>query len=184
MDALRDVIERRVNAFGVSEPLVQTTVSSGHYRIIVDLPGVSDVAQAVREIGETPVLTFRIPDEEIDVEPTAEQEAQIAAAQETEREAALAVLDRALDDEDFDALAKESSIDTTTKDSGGYIGFVTSDDPEYGGLVERIQDDGLGRGVIDGLYEGTSRMHIVDYKSRKVETEPKVSHILILRQSL
>lgn len=179
---VRDVVERRVNAFGVSEPLVQTTVSSGRYRIIVDLPGVSDVAQAVREIGETPVLTFRLPDEEIDVEATPEQEAQIAAAQETEREAALEVLDRALDDEDFGVLAKEFSIDTATKDNNGYIGFVSSDDEEYGGLVQRIEDDGLGRGVIDGLYEGTSRMHIVNYLSRKVENEPKIAHILICYQ--
>ena len=179
LSGVRDVVERRVNAFGVSEPLVQTTANAGRYRVIVDLPGVTDVADAVREIGETPVLTFRLPDEEIDVEPTAEQEEQIAAAQETEREAALAVLDRALDDEDFSALAKEVSIDTATKDTDGYVGFVSSEDEEYGGLVERIEDDRLGRGVIDGLYEGTSRMHIVKYLSRKIETEPKISHILI-----
>lgn len=176
---VRDVVERRVNAFGVSEPLVQTTATAGRYRVIVDLPGVSNVAEAVREIGETPVLTFRLPDEDIDVEPTPEQEAQIAAAQEQEREAALDVLDRALDGEDFDELAAEHSIDAATKNEGGYIGFVSSDDEEFGGLVDRIEEDGLARGVIDGLYEGTSRMHIVDYQSREVRNEPKVSHILI-----
>ena len=179
LSGVRDVVERRVNAFGVSEPLVQTNVAGGRYRVIVDLPGVTNVAEAVREIGETPVLTFRLPDEDIDVEPSAEQEAEIAAAQEIERASALTVLDRALVEDDFGALAKDFSIDTATKDNNGYIGFVSSEDEEYGGLVERIEDDNLKIGVIDGLYEGTSRMHIVNYLSHKVETEPKISHVLI-----
>ncbi len=60
MSALRDVIERRVNAFGVSEPLVQTeTVGSAH-RLIVELPGVTDVKQAIDMIGMTPQLEFRL----------------------------------------------------------------------------------------------------------------------------
>jgi len=179
LSGVRDVVERRVNAFGVSEPLVQTNIAGGRYRIIVDLPGVTNVQDAVREIGETPVLTFRLPDEDISVEPSAEQEVQIAAAQELERSAALTVLDRALAEDDFGALAKEFSINTATKDNNGYIGLVSSEDEEFGGLVERIEADKLKIGVIDGLYEGTSRMHIVNYLSRKVETEPKVAHILI-----
>ena len=64
MDALRQVIERRVNLFGVSEPLVQTEkarLSSGEEeRLIVELPGVTDVDAAVRQLGETPVLEFKL----------------------------------------------------------------------------------------------------------------------------
>src|SRR5579885_627549 len=56
MASARDVIERRVNAFGVSEPLVQV---SGNDRIIVELPGVKDINEAIRLIGETPFLEFR-----------------------------------------------------------------------------------------------------------------------------
>ncbi len=179
LSGVRDVVERRVNAFGVSEPLVQTTTNGGRYRVIIDLPGVTNVADAVRQIGETPVLTFRLPDTDVDVEPTAEQEAQIETAQITERENALAVLDRALNEDDFGAIAKEVSIDAATKDNNGYVGFVNADDEEYGGLVERIEDDNLRKGVINGLYEGTSRMHVVNYLSKKVENEPQVSHILI-----
>lgn len=64
MEALRNVIERRVNAFGVSEPLVQ--VEEGgfggetKYRLIVELPGVKDVEEAKAAIGETPVLEFKL----------------------------------------------------------------------------------------------------------------------------
>lgn len=61
VSALRDVIERRVNLFGVREPTVTTEYSrlSSEYRLIVELPGVTDVAAAERMIGETPVLDFR-----------------------------------------------------------------------------------------------------------------------------
>ena len=41
MEALRDVIERRVNLFGVSEPLVQVEGTGGEDRLIVELPGVT-----------------------------------------------------------------------------------------------------------------------------------------------
>ena len=56
---LRDVIERRVNLFGVSEPRVYTEDVAGKSRLVVELAGVSDVNQAIKEIGETPFLDFR-----------------------------------------------------------------------------------------------------------------------------
>jgi preprotein translocase subunit SecD len=56
MNSARDVIERRVNAFGVSEPLVQV---SGSNRIIIELPGVKDINEAINLIGQTPFLEFR-----------------------------------------------------------------------------------------------------------------------------
>jgi preprotein translocase subunit SecD len=54
----RDVIERRVNLFGVSEPSVQTSKFEGRDRIIVDLPGVTDTKKAVELIGKTAQLQF------------------------------------------------------------------------------------------------------------------------------
>jgi len=67
MGGLRDVIERRVNVFGVQEPLVQTQEAGGKWRLVVELPGVKDVAQAIQMIGQTPLLEFREqrPEEEI-----------------------------------------------------------------------------------------------------------------------
>lgn len=62
MDALRDVIERRVNLFGVSEPIVQLETGGfigNEQRLIVELPGVTDVEQAVAMIGQTPLLEFK-----------------------------------------------------------------------------------------------------------------------------
>ncbi len=64
MSSLREVIDRRVNAFGVSEAIVQTESSalSGtvHNRLIVELPGVTDVKQAANMISETPQLEFKV----------------------------------------------------------------------------------------------------------------------------
>ena len=54
VEGVRDVIERRVNAYGVSEPTIQTNYSGNHYRIIVELAGVQDVSEAIEMIGATP----------------------------------------------------------------------------------------------------------------------------------
>lgn len=59
MEALRDVIERRVNLFGVAEPLVQIERAGGDWRLIVELAGVGDVNTAIKMIGQTPYLEFR-----------------------------------------------------------------------------------------------------------------------------
>ncbi len=58
-DAMRgvlDKIERRVNAYGVTEPIIQR---QGHDRILVQLPGVRDVDEAIKLIGQTAELDFR-----------------------------------------------------------------------------------------------------------------------------
>lgn len=59
MQGLRDIIERRVNLFGVSEPIVQTQETAGHHRLIVELAGIKDPAEAIKMIGTTPFLEFK-----------------------------------------------------------------------------------------------------------------------------
>jgi len=65
MNTLRDVIERRVNAFGVSEAVVRVerigfTGAESEQQLIVELPGVTDIDKAVAMIGATPTLDFRL----------------------------------------------------------------------------------------------------------------------------
>ena len=50
-------LRNRVNELGVAEPLVQ---KQGSNRIVVELPGVQDAAQAKRIIGKTANLEFRL----------------------------------------------------------------------------------------------------------------------------
>lgn len=63
MNSLKEVIERRVNLFGVSEPVVQVEGAgtfSKDNKLIVDLPGVTDVKEAIAQIGKTPLLEFKL----------------------------------------------------------------------------------------------------------------------------
>ena len=56
MDGVKDKIERRTNAFGVTEPSIQLL---GSNRILIQLPGVEDVEEAKRLIGQTAQLEFK-----------------------------------------------------------------------------------------------------------------------------
>ncbi|HLN18775.1 MAG TPA: peptidylprolyl isomerase, partial [Patescibacteria group bacterium] len=59
MQAVQDVIERRVNAFGVAEPVVYATKSGSENRLVVELAGVKDIEEAKQMIQETPFLEFK-----------------------------------------------------------------------------------------------------------------------------
>src|SRR2546423_10268474 len=52
----QQVIERRINAYGVAEPIIQIR---GNDRVIVELPGVKDTEEAKKLIGRTAQLDFR-----------------------------------------------------------------------------------------------------------------------------
>ncbi|MDP3729548.1 MAG: protein translocase subunit SecD [bacterium] len=58
VNGLRNVIEKRVNLFGVGEPRVTTSTVGGAYRLNVELAGITDINEAIKQIGETPLLQF------------------------------------------------------------------------------------------------------------------------------
>lgn len=65
MTSLKDLIERRVNVFGVSEPIVQVEKVGGlsgnpTYQLVVDLPGQTNIAEAIAQVGKTYTLDFRL----------------------------------------------------------------------------------------------------------------------------
>jgi preprotein translocase subunit SecD len=55
LNVIRDIIERRVNASGVAEPVV---VTQGTDRVVVELPGASNVEEVQRLVGATGRLDF------------------------------------------------------------------------------------------------------------------------------
>lgn len=75
MQSLKEVIERRINLFGVSEPIVQVEQggvfgsSETEQRLIVELPGVTDVDEAIKLIGQTPSLEFKLLPKELENSP-------------------------------------------------------------------------------------------------------------------
>lgn len=61
MDSLIEVLDRRINGIGVAESVVQRT---GTNRVIIELPGVKDTKEAIKVIGKTALLEFRILDKD------------------------------------------------------------------------------------------------------------------------
>ncbi len=59
LESLKGIIERRVDLYGVSEPVIQVAKVGGDYRVIVELAGIKDINQAIELVGQTAVLTFR-----------------------------------------------------------------------------------------------------------------------------
>lgn len=59
LESTRDIIEKRVNFFGVSEPQIQTIKATNRYRVTVDLPGITNVNEAINLIGKTAQLSFK-----------------------------------------------------------------------------------------------------------------------------
>lgn len=59
LEGVKNIIERRVNLFGVSEPVVQSSKVGESYRIIIELPGVEEIDKALSLIGKTAQLDFR-----------------------------------------------------------------------------------------------------------------------------
>jgi len=183
LSAIQDVIERRVNAFGVAEPVVYTTKSGSESRLIVELAGVRDIDQAKNMIKDTPFLEFK---EQQTTTP--DQISQDVLDQENAqaKEKAQQVLDRAKNGEDFAALAKDNSDDPGSKGDGGDLGFVKKGEfvPEFDKI---LFDSGLQDGQIyPDLVETQFGWHIIKKIEQRGEgdnLEVHAAHILIARKT-
>lgn len=180
LSAAEAVIERRVNAFGVGEPLVQrSSVGTDNY-IIVELPGVKDIEEAKKTIKETPLLEFR-------EEAGAEAQKQIDDENTANQAKAELVLKRALAGDDFAALAAANSADPGSKDTGGDLGFAAK-----GKFVEEFDtvlfDDGFKVGTVwPKLVESQYGWHIikkVEVKGEGDAKEVRGAHVLFPKYTL
>jgi protein-export membrane protein SecD len=182
MAGVRDVIERRVNAFGVSEPLVQVDKAGDTWRLVVDLAGVKDIRDAIKQIGETPILEFKEQNNEPPRELTAEERQQMedknAAA---ERRANEALRNALVSGSDFASLAKEYSDDANSSDRGGELGFVSATSP-YRALSDRVAEaEDLQPGdVLPETVRLAGSVHVVKFEEKRdAGKEIQASHILI-----
>jgi protein-export membrane protein SecD len=172
----RDVIERRVNVFGVSEPLVQVNrTADGKYRILVELAGIKDIGEAIKKIGETPLLEFK--EQRTGPAPTltADQQKQVNDFNKKAETKAQDVLGKLLSGGDFSALAKAFSEDTQTKDSGGSLGMVSKRD--NADLAKAAEAIGVGKSSKD-LIRTTAGFELLKVEAKDIK-EVKASHILI-----
>lgn len=69
LESVRNILEKRVNFLGVAEPVITTKKVGGDSRIIVEIPGVDNVTQAVGLIGQTAQLTFKELKPEVEYDP-------------------------------------------------------------------------------------------------------------------
>lgn len=184
MQALQGVIERRVNAFGVSEPVIYTTKSGSERRLIVELAGIKDIDQAKKQIGETPFLEFKEEgalDESQQIPQNILDQMNVQAKQKAEE-----ILKKAVDGSDFTQLAKDNSEDSGSKDNGGDLGFV-----KKGAFVSAFDtilfDPSFQNGTIwSNLVESDFGWHII----KKIESrgegdnlEIHSAHILIAKKA-
>lgn len=64
-ESVRDILNRRINFLGVSETTTYISQTNGEYRIIVEIPGQKNLESAIKSIGSTAQLKFKIVDPKI-----------------------------------------------------------------------------------------------------------------------
>ncbi len=166
MESLRNLIERRIDQFGVSEPVVQVKGN----RLIVELAGVIDPMEAIEIIGETPFLEFKELDDS--------REDSIESEEESLLEKAKNILARVKEGESFEDLAREYSEDFSNREEGGDLGWfkrgmmVT----EFDEAVFELEKGEIAKEVIETDFG----YHIIKKTEDENEDgEIKASHILI-----
>jgi len=150
MQGLRDVIERRVNAFGVQEPLIQTEEVSGEYRLTVDLAGVKDISQAVDMIGKTPLLEFKTERTEEDIKRRVDKIEEVQGMTDEQLES-VENIELALDDPYYQRTSltgqylKKSELGTDQYTNASVVLLTFND--EGAKLFEQITSDNVGKSI-------------------------------------
>ncbi|MEA3450194.1 MAG: protein translocase subunit SecD [Patescibacteria group bacterium] len=189
LEGVRDVIERRVNVFGVSEPIVQTSYSGGEPRVIVELAGISDVNKAITMIGETPLLEFK--EQSTETRELSEQERQqMEEINQNAKVRAEEVLGKLLSGGDFKALADEYN----RADQGGVntdLGWLTfsSQNPALD-YVKELEKGEYTQELIETpnalvLYKlEDKRLKSNPFNDNETEKEVRASHILLCHNEI
>lgn len=175
LEGVRDVIERRIDFFGIAEPRV--AIREGTQQLLVELPGIKDIDEALEMIGETPVLEFK---ELIEVETTEEDLEEIEAHNQSVRQQAEEVLAQVLAGEDFAQLAQEYS-DCPSSAEGGRLGSFQFEDmvPEFSEAAFNLEEGE----VTSELVETDFGYHIIKQtRGEDDEGTIEASHILFATQ--
>ena len=158
---VRDVIEQRVNGFGVSEPVVQTVYNGEEWRIVVELAGIKDIDEAISLIGETPLLEFREAKEL-----TEEEKQALRSRNEDAKKRAEEILASVrAEGADFAAIAREKSEDEGSKEQGGDLGFFAK-----GVMIPQFEEAAFNAEVgkvIPNLVETPFGYHLIKVEEKR-----------------
>lgn len=191
---VRDVIEKRVNALGISEPVVQTATVGDKLRVIVELAGVFDVNEAIKQIGATPLLEFKTETPEpVKKEITAEEKRtreEFNKSQLKKTEDAITQIKDAQGN-NFAELAAKLSEDPGSAPQGGDLGFISRAslvEPFATVLFDQLNDNDMtiepvatqfGYHIIQRLQTKTEKN-----AEGQDETMVRARHILFMTKSL
>lgn len=179
MEGVRDVIERRVNTIGVSEPVITTAKAGDEWRVAVELAGIRDVNQAVKLIGETPILEFKEQSDEPQRELTDAEKKQMTDANAATDKLAQETLAAAL--KDPNGFAELASSTTQLKDPAvvaGDLGFIRTN-PQYTDIFEAVKAEKAGT-VHPTVIKTSQYEAVVKVEEVKDDgVEMKARHILV-----
>lgn len=178
MNGVRDVIERRVNTLGVSEPLVQVVEAGESWRVTAELAGIRDINQAIQLIGETPILEFK----EVNDAParalTEQERAQMEESNRQERAKAEAALEEARKPGvDFSTIVAARTENPDRKTSGGDLGFLRGIEG-YDSLYTASAVVASGT-VLGQVFDTPNYYVVAKVEEVKDVKEVKANHLLI-----
>ncbi len=182
MQGVQDAAERRVNAFGVAEPVIYTTKSGNDRRLIIELAGVRDINEAKKMIGNMPFLEFKEEgpvDTSKDIPQDMLDKLNAQAKQKAED-----LLKKALAGGDFAQLAKDNSEDPGSKDKGGEYDFVKKGQfvPEYEDVIFKLKDGEINPELVETQF-GWHIIKRLEIRGEGDDQEFKSAHILIAKKS-
>ena len=178
VEGVRDVIERRVRGgLGVAEPLVQTTKVGNDYRVIVELPGVTDIKEAIKMIGETPILEFKEENNEPQRQLTADETKQMNDFNASARKKADEALKAVKDGVNFAEAVQQYSEDEKIVENNGDLGFIdNSVFPEIFKWAEEHKDGEVSK-VLVKSFDGLNVVKRL--ASKDGEKQVSAAHLLI-----
>jgi len=186
---VRDVIERRVNALGISEPVIQTATVGNKLRVIVELAGVFDVNEAIKQIGATPLLEFKTeapepPKQELTAEEKKTREdfnkSQLKKTEDTIKQI------KDAQGNNFSELATKVSEDPGSAAQGGDLGWVKRAslvEPFATVLFDQLADGEMSLEPVETQF-GYHIIQRLESKDENGETLAHSRHILFVTKSL
>lgn len=147
-----EVIRRRVDLFGVSEAVVQTAQNQDQYRIITELPGLTNVKEAVTLLGQTAQLSFR--EQAGEASPSALTRFDFSPTALTGKDLQRARIDfdqtsgKPVVALEFSEVGKQKFAELTKKNVGKYLAIFLDELPITIPVVQEEIED--GRAVISG----------------------------------
>ena len=175
LEGVRDIIMRRVNGVGVSEPRIFIEGGQNNPHLVVELPGVKNLDEALKRIGETPVLQFLERTSASDLSP--QQKADIENFNKKAQQKAEDILRQVQAGGNFSDLAKKYSEDPGSASKGGDLGWF-----KKGAMVKPFEDAvfhlKVGE-ITQKLVKTQYGYHIIKKTGEKPDGEVRASHILI-----